>query len=306
MTTDALKAAYRWHRHQYPSGANRDRPLLAHLALIVARDDVAANKARYPAPLKPYPAVSWQGDDVQSERLGRVENTGHAGLRLVGRVETESYGGSRCWNSSADQSVGGWYADPYSDVFKDGTGLCWGEVYQLPSRNGQAQFVAGYRFGGTDGGPTIDFGTVYTSNDHDSYEGAQGMKAAREAAYAADELARIAAEHKREYQTAWQAGSQWAILGEEIAAERKETLELLAERKAAKARFAAAGIPFDSREWKRSCATLIGAIKTALARIQELRTERADLAAGNHSPLYFYADEKLAAAFNDGAGETVL
>ena len=57
------------------------------------------------------------------------------------------------------------YCNPWAKVFlEDGSGLAWGVVYRLPARRGVSRFVAGYQFGGVDGGPSLDFGTVYKSS----------------------------------------------------------------------------------------------------------------------------------------------
>jgi hypothetical protein len=299
--TDRLVWAYRWHR------TNRDPEIWhrAQGALADARKDVAAGKTRYPSE-GTYPAVSWQerkGEAPASwfnpwprktERLAYAEHPEKAGLRLVGNVEAES-----CKFTSRDDL--GWITEPYGETFKDGTGLCWGVVYQLPGRKGKARFVAGYQFSETDTGPTLDFGTVYESGDcrASHYDiNPKEYEAAHDACYAADSMAKHAAEAEREYQTAWQAGSLYSATREELATIRKELLTLL-------------------RDMRGACATLRelpGSIRQALKdEIQERLADRAKaqrqlhkLASGNYRELGFYADAQTVSAFNDGAGETVL
>ena len=83
---------------------------------------------------------------------------GH-GLREVGDVRPDC-GGRNGVFQSGGRPVG-FYCNPWAESFKDGSGLAWGVVYQLPARRGVSRFVAGYQFGGVDGGPSLDFGTVY-------------------------------------------------------------------------------------------------------------------------------------------------
>lgn len=146
------------------------------------------------------------------------------GLRLVGRVDPEGDFSSR------DDS--GWFTDPWGHYARDGSGLMWGVVYQLPARDGVARFVAGYEQGDCDGGPWLDLETVYTAQSCDgwSYEAAERAKRSG-AANGANELARINAEKEREYQTAWHAGSSFASDSEAVEEARKAALELLKERR---------------------------------------------------------------------------
>ena len=264
----------------------------ARVALRLAREGLASGRTYY-APSGP--CLTYQPDSPRGERLAHVESPEAFGLRYVGQVGPES----RRFTSEGRGE--GWLTDPFGDVFKDGTGLCYGVVYQLPARDGCARFVAGYQFGGTDGGPTIDLATVYTSEsargedcrpvDHDD---------ARDAARAADHMAQRAAEKEREYQTAWQAGVQFAELGEEVARERKAALALLAEMRDARKGPDAAARP-------AICATLRAAVDSALASIAAARRKRAEFAKGEgrlgETWLSFWpGDSDLQAAFCDGAG----
>jgi hypothetical protein len=295
MLTDELKAAYRyWARPGKDGSGNGTLALPATRALELARADVAAGVRRYPDPVKPYAAVCWQPG---KPGVAHVQNVQGAGLRFVGRVTPESYGGRDRWDKSGET---GWYTDPFSE----GWNLCFGVVYQLPSRNGKARFVAGYDMADDEAGLTLDFGTIYESDTDSDYYSSNRFNGdgTKDAAYAADELARRAAESEREYQTAWQAGSQYAARGELIADERKAALQLLAERR--KARDNGANYP-------AICAAVTGHILNHINAIAEARRAREALRTGNdtsgHASLYWYtSDSDLRAAFNDGAGEAVL
>ena len=201
----------------------------------------AVSKVRRYAPTAP--ALTYQARDESSparsrERLAYVEKPEAFGLRFVGRVTPESHGGRDTWDT---RESCGWHTDPHGDVFEEGTGLCFGVVYQLPARDGCARFVAGYEFGGQDGGPCLDLGNVYTSESarglNCSYEGAQGHDDARDAARAADSMAERAAEkeREREYQTAWALGNVYAEARQEVTEARTAALALLKERRAAMA-----------------------------------------------------------------------
>ena len=204
MTTEELKAAYKWHK-QNPRGARlnaTDGTLCgaAMVALVKARRDAAEGKRRYPSSkpnVQPWPAVSWQPG---RPHIGYVDDPARIGLREVGRVNAEA-DSRNLWNRRADET--GWYTDPFGDVFKDGTGLCWGVVYQLAGRDGKARFVAGYQMGGTDGGPTLDFGNIYESTESDAWTRVTELKAAREAAYAADSMANPFGNAEATWNAAW-------------------------------------------------------------------------------------------------------
>ena len=186
----------------------------------------------------------------------------------------------------------GWYDNPHGESFRDGSGLCFGVVCRLPGRKGMARFVAGYQFGGHEGGPTLDLSTVYESPADSSWETPDAM---RDAARAADELARVAAEEEKEYQTAWGAGSAYADKLESEEAARAEALAILKERRAARAA--------DPGAYPALCAAIRGKVESLVELIRESREERATLANGDSDPFYFWTgEERLRAAFCEGAG----
>lgn len=305
-----LVQSYRWKRQQNP----RFSAMWSHHC---AREDVAAGKRRYPS--ESGPAVSWQVNENprSSERLAYVESPEKAGLRLVGRVIADCGGRNGIWDKRDDS---GWFTDPHGDVFKDGTGLCYGLVYQLPGKDGKSRFVAGYQFGGVEGGPMIDFGTVFEEpaayyepirkEAHGTYGGYWNyqdnpleMDAARTAARSADSMAKSAAEDEREYQTAWQAGSLYAQTKFEISEHKANIKKWLAERRKAKE---ANIFGYDS-----ICGLIRSAVTGGLNEISEAREKMRQLATGDYSTKHIYlgfftGKKRLREAFNDGASEDIL
>lgn len=315
---EALLNAYKFHRRNRAK-ASRPSIMNATQALQYARDDVAAGRARYPS--ESGPAVSWQANDNprSSERLAYVEEPEKAGLRLVGRVMADCGGRNGIWDTRDDS---GWFTDPHGDVFKDGTGLCYGLVYQLPGKDGKSRFVAGYQFGGCDGGPMVDFGTVfeepaaeYVASQWGGYwnyqDNAQDMDAARTAARSADCMAQREAEEEREYQTAWQAGSLYASTKEEADGHKAEIRRYLASRRELKAEAARIGLHLDAPKFAPLCDMIRSAVSGCIAELQEARSKMEKLASGDYETGrtylgFFTGEARLRDAFNEGAGETVL
>lgn len=296
---ELLLNAYRFHRAYNKIGASINGRKVSRLtchhawhALNLARADVAAGKARYPR--GSYGAVCWQPG---KPGIAWVQNVDGAGLRHIGNVEAESHGG-RIW-SNRDSC--GWYSD------NDQNETIYGVVYQLPGRDGKARFVAGYASADDcDGLPTLDFGSIYESDESSganysddvaSYDGA------RDAARTADSMAQHAAESEREYQSAWQAGSRFAELAETVTESRKSALVLLAERR----RAATAG---KGASYLAICGAIRDKVESLLESISEARQERAKLKEGKHVndwlPGFWSGDKRLQAAFNEGAGQSVF
>lgn len=310
MTDENLVSAYRWHRfHACGNAYPRKGPNPAKEALARARQDVANGTRRYPSSVSP--AVSWQPD---KPGFAFVESIEGAGLREVGRVMPECDGRNGIWDTSGKC---GWHTDPHGDTFKDGTGLAWGVVYQLPGRDGKARFVAGYVMGGdSDDLPIIDFRNVYEENCRADYCTVPGpgterygywswesnprdMSAARDAARAADQMAERAAEKEREYNNAWQAGNLFADLGEEIKRQRESVRALLSERRKAMASGE------DGAGFKAICDVIRRSVSSSLADIQGARDKRAKLAKGepvDYCHGFYTGDKTLRDAFAEGAG----
>lgn len=311
MVSDILKCAY-FHYRGFAGRAvaameKARRDVAAYEAALQAGDTKAAARHRRYAssPWGKSYGVTWQ----EPRRVGNLPFPEYAkkgfacvagspdsvGLREVGRVVPECGGRNGIWDKSDGT---GWHTDPYGDVFRDGSGLCYGLVFQLPSRDGKARFVAGYQFGGVEGGPCLDLGTIYSETvrgaGFSSWDYVTEYDAARDAARAADSMAQHAAEEERDYQAAWQAGTQWAEKGEEIAALKREAVQLLQERREARKAGAMA--------YPAMCEGLRKLISGIVADIAEKREERAKLKSGDAPRLCFYPDERLQGAFNEGAG----
>lgn len=174
----------------------------------------------------------------------------------------------------------GYYGD------NDSGNLCRAFVVQLRGRKGQAVFLPGFRFEESDdSGLTIDTrGRAFESASGDNWEQAE-----REAAKAADQLAESHAEREREYDSAWQAGRQWAELKEEEEGQRTQALAILAERRAAMGRAGLADSGFFAL-----CDLIRASVAKACRRIAKSRAKRAELV----DSIY---QAELRAAFCDGA-----
>lgn len=326
MSKDFIRDAFRYHRRisQTPrawptcsatTALNCARRDLANYQAAMAEGDTkaAARFKRYPA--SDYGAVTWQDRETSgspaklARRLAFVEKPERVGLRHVGNVEAESYGGRDCFSR---RDSGGWYTDPAGDVFKDGSGLAWGVVYQLPGRKGMARFVAGYVIGGCgDNNPTLDFGTIYECSTRDHWSGGYSrdeIDAARDAARAADQMAKHAAESEREYKAAWQAGNRYSDLGDEIAQSRAEIKESISLFRQLRRDLGAAAV--DTSKYGKLCAIIRGDVAGERASIDKARQERRKLAEGDYIaewlPGFYTGDSHMRDAFNEGAGATVL
>lgn len=184
----------------------------------------------------------------------------------------------------------GYYDNPFSDC----SGLVVGVVAQLPGRNGQARYVAGYRMGNECGeGATFDLSKIYES------PGVDLLEAQREAARAADSMAESVAETERDYQAAWQAGSRWASLGWAIGKTRERLLDVLKERRAARD-------IFGPDKFANLCAAIRAQISTGLDDIREARGEREELALGDVESLWWNpGDAAQLSGFAEGAELTL-
>lgn len=307
MLNEALISAYRFHKgnlvaHYRPTrhGLKSIPTRFAESALSRAYGDMAAGLARFPAE-RIWPAVSWQPVDEtlpassRRERLGHVANPAAAGLRFIGRVLGGCGGRNGYWDT---RDMSGWCTEPHGDILKDGTGLCFGVVYQLPGRKGRARFVAGYEFGGTDGGPTLDFGSIYESAEAmgDCYsDDARSYDAALSAARAADTMAKQAAETECEYRTAWEAGTRYAETQNELETARADFYRLNRERRAV---IKVAPASFRLSE---SCRVITRELQRLANAVTEARIAMRDMAKGDYAGLLFHPDERLKAAFCEGA-----
>lgn len=257
---------------------------------------------------RPWPAVTWQPNRAGLAAV-TAEDCNGAGLRLVGYVEPESGRVSRDFRGM------GWFLDNDGHCTRDGDGLAVGVVYQVTGRAAAARLVAGYAMPGGCGGPLLNLRRVYDVPTRfkwrDSFNRLYSDFSAdlldsddselRAAARAADSMAQRAAEDEREYRAAWAAGQRFADLAEEMAEERRGLLELLAERRKARA----AGLDSDL---PAICGTLRAAVASGLRAIEKARAERKALAAGEYVSDYLpgWHGRELLAAFLDGAGLSAM
>jgi hypothetical protein len=274
----ALKNAYAFHRALYENKSPRHVLASPVIALELARADVANGKTRY----APYPPSIHEKPEA-------------FGLRHIGDVEADC-GGRNGYFST--RGTCGWFTDPHGNTWKDGTGSCWGVVYQLPGHKRRSRFVAGYQMGGCDAGLTLDLTEVFTCVS--TGDSASDLDACKEAARRADKLAYDAAESERDYQSAWRLGSLYSELGETIASERKEALALLAERRKVKG----------SDGYPAICKAIRSTVQGCLVAISDARAKRAEYKKGEGvRDLCVWLggpDNILLDAFNEGAGETVF
>ncbi len=217
-------------------GLPKHSPYTATRALEMARRDVAANKCRYP---QSHFAMRGGGTFEQgSESLFWCERPSNH-LRLVGFADEIA----RSINHT------GWYTDDDGD-----RETMRGVVYQLPARNGQTRFMYGYADPNNDGPACLSL-TIATDKE--------------DAARFADRVAERAAESERDYNRAWQAGCEYQQLGEEVAATRRDTLQLFAERRAA---MSDAGNRFPAL-----CASIAATISQNCRDVYKARKRRAEL-----------------------------
>ena len=125
-----------------------------------------------------------------------VGNYWSIGLRLVGYVMPELRRGN-VWQENFHDNFAGWFLNDEGLSSKDGEGLTWGAVFQLPTRHHKVQFVAGYYVDGLEN-LCVDLSRVYRDWAEET-NGVREYAAAKEAARAADGMAATAAEEEREY-----------------------------------------------------------------------------------------------------------
>ena len=242
--------------------------------------------------VKPTPPVTHQSNSTLGSKIYFIESPEAVGMRVVGRVQAEpSRYRDTVWERGNEK--GGWYTDPYDISYKDGTGLCWGVVLQLPTRKGTMRFIPGWQLGGDDGdGVTIDLGHIYeeTASSNNPVE-VTDLDAAYSAAATADGHAKAAAEMEREYQCAWQAGREYSELGEEIQSLKKDLAGIFSERRRVKDL---------SGEYPAICESLKKHVSALIREIQEKRERRATLKNGDDDRLSFWpGNPDNMAAFNE-------
>jgi hypothetical protein len=310
---ELLLSAYRFHRSDMLSRWNPTRHGLkgipttfAVAALDKARRDAVNSVRRYAASPWAKPVTNGRTDNG----CRWIENPAAMGLRFVGY----------CDKISDSIRHTGWFTDPHQD------GKIRGCVYQLPGRGGKARFVAAHDNednGAADcGGPAyVDFSTIYRSDfvaemrsalrdiskhyqtpamlNPSYWAEAAHERAKKEAARAANDFAECEAEKEREYQTAWQAGSQYTNCLQELAEIRESVRQTIRDMKGACATLRA--LP-DSLK-----ARLRSSIKAELRERETIFQRMERLKGGEADSLYFWpGDERLQGAFNEGADSVVL
>ncbi|TPI86409.1 hypothetical protein [Mesorhizobium sp. B2-8-9] len=244
-------------------------------ALHLARADVGMNKIRYAesAASGAYgPAFKLRG----AKAMRWIEKPAACGLRVV---------------DYADKLVRldhtGWFLDNDNDGE-----TARGIVYQLPGRHGKPLFVAGVADPFNDGAACLGFDDIERGASGEDCDDAKRTQAGY-----ADQLAAWYAEDEREWRAASSAGVRYAELGEEIAADRKLALELLAERRAARD---------DGKAFPAICATIRQRVAEILHSIADAREKRAKLMEGEFVgdcwPSWNTSDKRLVDAFNESAG----
>lgn len=166
-------------------------------------------KRRYPKSIAYNP--EWKPEGRKDERYRWVEHPGGSryqpGLRFIGKVQDirTNGEGNLPYIDRPLIDHNGWYTDPWNETYKDGSGLCWGVVYQLPTRRRKGKFILGKKFqpedepgwmyvpGYVNGGDCCNDGVVL-----DFHSITSDLK---DAIRWADSMAEHAAEEEKEYQT---------------------------------------------------------------------------------------------------------
>lgn len=210
---------------------------------------------------------------ADKDGLQWCEDTAAIGLRFVGFADELA---------PRYAAHTGWYT--CEDGFNESN--LRGAVWQLPARNGRAQYVAGYRTGSEtlrtwaddiEGAARLDLRNIIAGEAG----GATDKQAPefQEAAIAADNIARIAAEHEMEYNEAWCAAMRWQDLEETAATERTAARQLIRDIRAARLTGIAAA--------ESICSTLRRAVRSHLQAMADARAERETI-----SGEFWYRDSK--------------
>lgn len=277
-----LRKNYLWYRYKHDG-----RIIPADTCMDKARTSVETGKRFYPSA---YPEAQRSTDPDQTEVAFFDGAECPAGFRLVGSVAPDFRTATLYRRGGWQGQEGhGWHADEYGDS------IISGRVYQLPARNGLARFVAGWK--DSDGSLlAIDLSEIFEAAVGDDMEHPEQLEACVDAARAADGLARECADAEREWQTAWQAGNQFAALQGESHDLR---VQMLAEFKEHKYICGVMGKPMES--FPVHFQAFVKRVHQAREQLQAWRDEREQLLAGDHASYGFYPSSKLITAFKEGA-----
>jgi len=173
-----------------------------------------------------------------------VENVSR-GLRFVGFADEIAHLNHKGWYSRDEE---------FDEVYR-------GVVYQLPARDGEAQFVYGYADPNNDDCALLCFDVETDKAD---------------AARSADRFAEILAEEERAYNRAWQAGRRCEDLDEKIKQLRADALAIGAEMRAARRAVGgtlATTVPAICNALREKVGSLYRAIQKARAEREELKND---------------------------------
>lgn len=300
-----LARAFAYYRNVRIKEGNTFAAMPAQRALTKAREDVAAGRTRYPpqwrkvvTPAGAFPQTyaGWNPASPNGRRY--VDSLAFAGLRFAGYAD-ENEDGNAFSRPAADHK--GWYTE---DDGIDGRVLR-GAALRLPAKRGRERFLAAYQ--GEDGdesrGFTVDMSwpAVVTSETVSRrYSATSYVTPQREAKKLGDAMAERDAERERDYNRAWQAGSQYAGELEAASDARKERRQVSRDLRDTCAAVAAAGVNVPESVRATLLSRLEGLAADVRGHVERARYWRE----GGEGGYGWRGDE--VAAFNDGAGLAVV
>lgn len=228
--------------------ARRNLHQPASVALATARADT---KLRYPRTVTDNGAGNWQRPEDMPRHASPSDREYYSDSFPLPDMGT-SYDVMRAADRYRFDSRG-WYMSPDN---VDGN-IAEGHVMRLPGRRG---FVPGVSFSGSDGV------TCYPNDIHETAE---------EAARAADGYAERIAEKEREYQEAWQRGTECADLESEAESIRSDIVLAVSDlRTARQGDMLAMGPPPAGAALARLCTRVRGVVRSALSDLYDVRQRR--------------------------------
>lgn len=271
------------------------RPMNAAAALNFARHSLARDynpkdkNHYYRAALfghtpagKPFGGEFWP---LGSSQMVWVEKPDAQGMRDCGNADEII---ARCGRTRLDHT--GWYIDNDQSQTAVGCVIRWGRYYVPAIRDPHSD------------GPIMlawsDRAYCHTGKPGEGY-GDSDNEELRDCARRADRLSELYAEQEREYDAASTAGGRWADAGREARQLRAKVRAVLRDLKSRP----------ESDAGSPACGALLEWMRSRLAELEELREERAKLAAGDYESDYLPGwntrDQKLVDVFCDAAGITV-
>lgn len=200
---ELFAAAYRyWRKLEYTATEAKER----------AERDAMDGKRRYAS--SEFTGYNPEFAAYGEKHLRWIEKPAHCGLRRVGYAD----------EIARDISHNGWYTDDDGIMGETLRGI----VYQLPGRNGSPVYAYGYDDPNNPGACLLSF-DVITGERSDYDYPFSDLQDARDAARAADHVAKRAAEEAREYDRVFQARQRYEEKAEELSEVRKEAIPLIRE-----------------------------------------------------------------------------